>query len=88
MALGVGALLAIAVGLMATGTGLDRDRAFYPVVTIVVASIPIPRNPRRSNVDPRRTVHPECPRSALPVRPRAAYRADLRSHAGAIEACA
>ena len=38
MALLVGALLAFAVGLFATSTGLDRDRAFYPVVTIVVAS--------------------------------------------------
>ena len=38
MALLVGALLAFAVGLLATGLGLDRDRAFYPVVTIVVAS--------------------------------------------------
>ena len=37
MALVVGALLAIAVGLFATGIGLDRDRAFYPVVTIVIA---------------------------------------------------
>jgi hypothetical protein len=26
------------VGLFATGVGLDRDRAFYPAVTIVVAS--------------------------------------------------
>jgi hypothetical protein len=26
------------VGLFATGIGLDRDRAFYPVVTIIVAS--------------------------------------------------
>jgi hypothetical protein len=26
------------VGLWASGVGLDRDRAFYPVVTIVVAS--------------------------------------------------
>jgi hypothetical protein len=34
----VGALLAFAVGLLATGSGLDRDRAFYPVVTIVIAS--------------------------------------------------
>jgi hypothetical protein len=34
----VGALLAIVVGLFATGIGLDRDRAFYPVVTIVIAS--------------------------------------------------
>jgi hypothetical protein len=34
----VGALLAFAVGLLATGTGLDRERAFYPVVTIVIAS--------------------------------------------------
>lgn len=37
MALLVGALLALFVGLFATGLGLDRDRAFYPVVTIVVA---------------------------------------------------
>lgn len=37
MALVVGGLLAIAVGLFATGIGLDRDRAFYPVVTIVIA---------------------------------------------------
>ena len=38
MALIVGAVLALATGLFATGVGLDRDRAFYPVVTIVVAS--------------------------------------------------
>jgi hypothetical protein len=38
VALLVGALLAVFVGLFATGVGLDRDRAFYPVVTIVVAS--------------------------------------------------
>jgi hypothetical protein len=38
MALLIGALLAVAVGLLASGLGLDRDRAFYPVVTIVVAS--------------------------------------------------
>ena len=38
MALLVGALLAFVVGLLATGMGLDRDRAFYPVVTIVIAS--------------------------------------------------
>jgi len=31
-------LLAIAVGVLATGVGLDRDRAFYPVVMIVIAS--------------------------------------------------
>lgn len=34
----IGTVLAVAIGLMATGVGLDRDRAFYPVVTIVVAS--------------------------------------------------
>jgi len=34
----VGALLALIVGLFATATGLDRDRAFYPTVTIVIAS--------------------------------------------------
>ena len=39
MALLVGALLAVSVGLFATGVGLDRDRAFYPVVTIVIASL-------------------------------------------------
>jgi hypothetical protein len=37
VALVVGALLAIVVGLFATGIGLDRDRAFYPVVAIVIA---------------------------------------------------
>jgi hypothetical protein len=39
MPLVVGALLALAVGLMATAVGLDRDRAFYPTVTMVVASL-------------------------------------------------
>lgn len=38
MTLAVGAFLAFAVGLMATAFGLDRDRAFYPTVTIVIAS--------------------------------------------------
>ena len=38
MALLIGALLAFSVGLLGRGLGLDRDRAFYPVVTIVVAS--------------------------------------------------
>ena len=38
MALLIGVLLAVAVGLFATGVGLDRDRAFYPAVVIVVAS--------------------------------------------------
>jgi hypothetical protein len=38
VALLIGALLAFAVGLMATAVGLDRDRAFYPTVTIVIAS--------------------------------------------------
>jgi hypothetical protein len=39
VALLIGAVLALAVGLFATGTGLDRDRAFYPVATIVIASL-------------------------------------------------
>jgi hypothetical protein len=34
----VGAALALGVGLFAWLTGLDRDRAFYPVVLIVTAS--------------------------------------------------
>lgn len=39
MALLVGALLAFAVGLFATVSRLDRDRAFYPTVAIVIASL-------------------------------------------------
>jgi hypothetical protein len=38
MALLVGAVLAVAVGLLATVSRLDRDRAFYPTVAIVIAS--------------------------------------------------
>lgn len=38
MALVIGAVLALLVGLFATGAGLDRDRAFYPVVTVVIAT--------------------------------------------------
>ena len=38
MALLIGVLLAIAVGLFATATRMDRDRAFYPTVMIVIAS--------------------------------------------------
>lgn len=34
----IGAVLALGVGISATLFGLDRDRAFYPTVTIVVAS--------------------------------------------------
>ncbi len=35
----VGVLLALVVGLFATTVGLDRDRAFYPTVMIVIASL-------------------------------------------------
>jgi hypothetical protein len=38
-ALLVGAVLPLAVGLFATGVGLDRDRAFYPTVMIVIAAL-------------------------------------------------
>jgi hypothetical protein len=38
VALVAGAVLALVVGLFATAIGLDRDRAFYPVVTTVVAT--------------------------------------------------
>ena len=39
MPLSVGASLALAVGLFATSAGLDRDRAFYPTVTIVMTGL-------------------------------------------------
>ena len=35
----VGAVLALTAGLFATAVGLDRDRAFYPTVMIVIAVI-------------------------------------------------
>jgi len=38
MAFLIGAVLALTVGLSATYIGLDRDRAFYPSVMIVIAS--------------------------------------------------
>jgi hypothetical protein len=38
MAYLIGVALAAAVGLLATIVGLDRDRAFYPTVMIVIAS--------------------------------------------------
>jgi hypothetical protein len=38
VALLIGALVGLGVPLFGTGVGLDRDRAFYPVITIVVAS--------------------------------------------------
>ncbi len=34
----MGVAVALAVGLLARAFGLDRDRAFYPTVTIVIAS--------------------------------------------------
>ena len=34
----IGTLLALSVSVFASVTGLDRDRAFYPMVTIVIAS--------------------------------------------------
>ena len=37
MAILIGVILALSVGLFASGVGLDRDRAFYPTVTIVIA---------------------------------------------------
>lgn len=38
MALLVGAVLALTIGLFTSGAGLDRDRALYPVVMIVIAA--------------------------------------------------
>lgn len=37
MAFLVGVILALLIGLFASFTGLDRDRAFYPTVMIVIA---------------------------------------------------
>jgi hypothetical protein len=34
----IGAFLALAVGALGTVVGLDRDRAFYPTVMVVIAS--------------------------------------------------
>ena len=34
----VGAILALSVGLFATFSGFDRDRAFYPTVMVVISS--------------------------------------------------
>lgn len=39
MALMVGTLLAVAVAVFARIVGLDRDRAFYPTVMIVIAAL-------------------------------------------------
>lgn len=39
MALLVGTLLAVAVALFARVVGLDRDRAFYPTVMVVIAAL-------------------------------------------------
>jgi hypothetical protein len=38
MAYGIGLVLALAVGVYATTLRLDRDRAFYPTVLVVIAS--------------------------------------------------
>ena len=38
MPLLIGVIAALAVGLLGTTTRMDRDRAFYPVATIVIAS--------------------------------------------------
>jgi len=39
VALAIGACLALVVGAFATAVRLDRDRAFYPTVMIVIASL-------------------------------------------------
>lgn len=39
LALIVGIVLALTVGAFATVVGWDRDRSFYPTVTVVIASI-------------------------------------------------
>ena len=37
LALAIGLMLALGVGVFGTWTGFDRDRAFYPTVMIVIA---------------------------------------------------
>lgn len=39
MAIVIGLLLAFSVGVFGTVVGLDRDRSFYPTITIVIASL-------------------------------------------------
>src|SRR5262245_32541124 len=39
MAVGIGAVLALAVGVFATAAGLDRERSFYATVMIVIAAL-------------------------------------------------
>jgi hypothetical protein len=39
VALLVGAVLALSVGLLTRASGQDRDRALYPIATIVIASL-------------------------------------------------
>ena len=38
MSFAIGVLLALIVGVLATSSGLDRDRALYPAVMIVIAA--------------------------------------------------
>ena len=44
----IGATLALAVGVFGTRAGLDRDRAFYPTVMIVIAAYCIHSPPTAS----------------------------------------
>jgi len=39
MAFVVGVVLALAAGVLGTATGMDRDRAFYPTITIVIGCL-------------------------------------------------
>ncbi|HET6599786.1 MAG TPA: hypothetical protein VFG60_07470, partial [Burkholderiaceae bacterium] len=38
MAYSIGLILALGTCALATGVGLDRDRAYYPVIMMVIAS--------------------------------------------------
>ena len=64
------AFLALTVGLVATAVGLDRDRAFYPTVTIVIASF---TRCSRSWEHPRTCSRSSCWRARSSLGPR--YRA-------------
>jgi hypothetical protein len=59
---------AFTVGLIATAVGLDRDRAFYPTVSIVIANTWVPYDSSRPRVSSTAaTAGPTWPNSSRDV---------------------